>query len=125
MSGNGIVDLPSKYSVAETVKRLESSLRSKGIKVFTRIDQAAEAKAVGLSMRPTELLIFGDPRVGTPIMEKYPSIALDLPLKALAWESVDGKVSLSYNSSEYLLERHQLDSPPFKGVENLLAAATK
>jgi uncharacterized protein (DUF302 family) len=119
-----MIDLPSKYSVAETANRLESLLKSKGIKVFARIDQAAEAKAVGLSLRPTELLIFGDPRAGTPVMQKYPSIAIDLPLKALAWESVDGKVWLSYNSSEYLMERHQLDSPPFKPVENLLTAAT-
>jgi uncharacterized protein (DUF302 family) len=125
MTGNGIIDLPSKYSVAETVNRLESLLKSKGIKVFARIDQAAEAKAVGLSMRPTELLIFGDPRVGTPVMEKYPSIAIDLPLKALAWESSDGRVWLSYNSSEYLMERHQLPSPPFKAVEELFRAATQ
>jgi uncharacterized protein (DUF302 family) len=125
MTGNGIIDLPSKYSVAETGNRLESLLKSKGIKVFARIDQATEAKAVGLSMSPTELLVFGDPRVGTPLMERYPSIGIDLPLKALAWESADRRVWLSYNSPEYLMERHQLPSPPFKAVEELLSAATQ
>jgi uncharacterized protein (DUF302 family) len=76
-------------------------------------------------MRPTELLVFGDPRAGTPLMERYPSLAIDLPLKALAWESADGQVWLSYNSPQYLMERHHLDSAPFKGIEGLLAAATQ
>jgi uncharacterized protein (DUF302 family) len=76
-------------------------------------------------MRPTELLVFGDPRAGTPLMEKYPSIAIDLPLKALAWESADGQVRLSYNSPEYLMERHQLDAVPFQGLETLLGAAAR
>jgi uncharacterized protein (DUF302 family) len=125
MSANGITDLPSKYSVSETMDRLQSLLRSKKITSFVRINQAAEAKAVGLSMRPTELLLFGDPRAGTPLMEEHPSIAIDLPLKALAWESADGRVWLSYNSPEYLMERHHLDSPPLKAIESLLAAATQ
>jgi uncharacterized protein (DUF302 family) len=125
MSAKGITDLTSKYSVSDTIDRLQALLVSKGIKIFTRIDQAAEAKAVGLSLRPTELLVFGDPRVGTPLMERYPSIAIDLPLKALAWESADRRVWLSYNSSQYLMERHQLPSPPFKAVEDLLRGATQ
>jgi len=103
----------------------KSLLRSKKITTFVQINQAAEAKAVGLSMRPTELLVFGDPRAGTPLMETHPSIAIDLPFKALASESSDGRVWLSYNSPEYLVERHHLDSPPLKAIESLLAAATQ
>lgn len=125
MRADGIMDLPSKHSVADTIDRLEALLKSKGIKIFARIDQAAEAKAVGLLLRPTVLLIFGDPRAGTPLMDKYPSLALDLPLKAVAWESADGKVWLSYNTPEYFMERHHLDSPPFKAVEQLIGAAVQ
>ena len=119
------MDLPSKYSAVETIDRLEALLKSKGIKIFARIDQASEAKAVGLLLRPTVLLIFGDPRAGTPLMEKYPSLALDLPLKVLAWESAEGKVWLSYNTPEYLMDRHHLDSPPFKAVEQLIGKAVQ
>ncbi len=125
MSAKGVTDLESRYSVSETLDRLQSLLKAKGVTSFARIDQAGEANAVGLSMRPTELLVFGDPRAGTPLMEKQPSIAIDLPLKALAWESADGRVWLSYNTPEYLMERHHLESPPFKGLEALLAAATQ
>ena len=106
MSANGITDLPSKYSVAETMDRLQSLLRSKKITSFVRINQAAEAKAVGMSMRPTEILLFGDPRAGTPLMEKHPSLAIDLPLKALAWEDGSGKIWLAYNDPAWLAERH-------------------
>jgi uncharacterized protein (DUF302 family) len=125
MGAEGIMDLPSKYSVAESIDRLEALLKSKGIKIFARIDQAAEAKAVGLSLRPTVLVIFGDPRAGTPLMDKYPSLALDLPLKALAWESVEGKVWLSYTTPEYLMQRHHLETPPFKAVEQLIGKAVQ
>ena len=92
MNPNGIIDLPCRNSAADTVGRLEALLQSKGLKIFSRIDQAAEARAVGLTMPPTVLLIFGDPKAGTPLMNRYPSVALDLPLKALVWESADGKV---------------------------------
>ena len=101
-SDNGIVNKPSKYSVKDTLDRLEAVLKSKRILIFARIDQKAAAQNVGLNMRPTELLIFGDPKAGTPLINWYPSVAIDLPLKALAWESKDGKVILSYNSPEYL-----------------------
>jgi uncharacterized protein (DUF302 family) len=125
MNANGIIDLPCNCSVAETVDHLESRLKAKGIKVFSRIDQAAEARAVGLTMRPTVLLIFGDPTAGTPLMNQYPSLAMDLPLKALIWESVDGKVWLSYNSPEFLQQRHGLDAQPFGGIAQLLQTRTK
>jgi uncharacterized protein (DUF302 family) len=123
MAAHGLKSLESRYSAHETVDRLEELLRSKGIKIFARLDQAAESRAVGISMRPMELLIFGDPKTGSPLMIEYPSLAIDLPLKALAWESRDGKVYLSFNSAEYLVERHQLAGEPFKAVEVLFAHA--
>src|SRR5580704_4448877 len=113
MNTNGIIDLACDHSVVETVDRLESLLKAKGIKVFARIDQAAEAKSAGLTMRPMVLLIFGDPKTGTPLMILHPSLAIDLPLKALVWEAADGKVWLSYNSPEFLQQRHSLGAPPF------------
>ena len=121
---HGLQNLESRYSVRETIDRLEGLLRSKGIKIFARLDQAAEAQAFGISMRSMELLIFGDPKTGSPLMMKYPSLAVDLPLKALAWESEDGKVYLSFNLAEYLIERHHLAGEPFKPIEALFAQAT-
>ena len=125
MNAPGIVDLASGHSVTETADRLESLLKAKGVKIFSRIDQAAEAKSVGLSMRPTVLLIFGDPKAGTPLMSRYPSLAVDLPLKALVWESSEGKVWLSFNSPQFLKQRHGLDVLPFGPMVNLMEAATK
>lgn len=124
MSAEGEIKILSKFTVAATADRLESVLKSKGMKLFARIDQAAEARSAGLSMPETQLLIFGDPRTGTPLMVKYPSLALDLPLKALIWRSDDGKVWLSFNSPEYLKARHHLDSAPFGAVSALLESAT-
>ena len=125
MNPTGITDLASKHSVAETAEQLEALLKSKGMKIFARIDQAAEAEAVGLKMRPMVLLFFGNPKTGTPLMIQHPSLAMDLPLKALVWESADGKVWLSYNSPEFLKQRHGLDAPPFEPVGNLLQAAVQ
>ena len=123
MNTNGIIDLACNNSVAVTAGRLESLLKAKGMKIFARIDQAAEAAAVDLTLRPMILFIFGDPHSGTPLMNRYPSIAMDLPLKTLVWESADGKVWLSYNSPEFLQQRHGLDTPPFGPLGNLLQAA--
>jgi uncharacterized protein (DUF302 family) len=120
MNTNGIINLPCRNSVAETVTRLESTLTVKGLKIFAHIDQAAEANAVDLTMRPTVLLIFGDPKAGTPLMNQYPSLAMDLPLKALVWESADGKAWLSYNSPEFMQQRHGLENPPFEALGKLL-----
>lgn len=120
---NGIVSKMSPYSVAETLDHLEAALRGKGVKIFARIDQKAEAEQVGLTLRPTQLLIFGDPRSGTPLMNAHPSLALDLPLKALAWEAEDGQVWLSYNSPAYLKERHALPQEPFGPVVALMESA--
>jgi uncharacterized protein (DUF302 family) len=124
MSAEGMIDILSPHSAVETADRLERFLQTKGMKIFAKIDQAAEAKSVGLSMRPIILLLFGNPTAGTPLMEKYPTLALDLPLKALIWES-DGKVYVSYSSPEYLRDRHHLPMIPFAPVPDLLAAALR
>ena len=123
MNIEGVIDLSSAFSVSVTMDRLEARLREKRIRIFIRINQAAEAQAVGLTMPRTELLVFGDPKVGTPLMVRHPSLALDLPLKALAWEAIDGKVWLSYTAPEYLQTRHGLDFVPFKAVEGILQSA--
>ena len=107
-ANNGIVNRPSKYSVEQTVEALSNILKSKGVAVFALIDHSGEAEKVGLKMRPTKLLIFGNPKAGTPLMLASPSSAIDLPLKILIWEDNQGKVWLSYSSPEYLKERHGL-----------------
>jgi uncharacterized protein (DUF302 family) len=114
--GDDIVSKPSKYSVPETLNRLETVAKSKGIIVFARIDHSGEAEKAGLKMRPTQLLIFGNPKTGTPLMNSAPSVAIDLPLKALAWQDENGKVWLSYNSPAYLKQRHGLREELVKNI---------
>ena len=113
---NGIISKSSPYSVTETIARLEAVLQAKGIAIFIRIDQQAEAEKVGLSLRPTQLLLFGNPKAGTPLMAIEPTIALDLPLKSLAWEASDGKVWLSYNDPNYLKQRFLLSDELVKNI---------
>ncbi len=108
--GRGLVDLPSKHSVDETVEKLKGILQSKGVTLFAMIDHSGEAAKAGLKMRPTKLLIFGNPKSGTPVMLATPSSAIDLPLKILIWEDAQQKVWVTYNSPAYLQERH--DFPP-------------
>jgi uncharacterized protein (DUF302 family) len=123
---NGIVDIPSNHSVDETVERVKSILQSKGITLFALIDHSGEAEKVGMKMPATKLLIFGNPKSGTPLMLAAPSIAIDLPLKILVWQDGQGKVWLSYNSPEYLQERHGLPQhllQNFAVVETLAAKA--
>ncbi len=127
-AADGITTRPSAYSVAETVDRLEAVLRTRNITVFTKIDHAAEASKVGLTMPPTQLLIFGDPRGGTPLMLAAPMIAIDLPLKVLVWQDSAGKVSVSYNTADFLRQRYGLNDEQAKtlgAVEALVAAALK
>jgi uncharacterized protein (DUF302 family) len=124
----GIVNVPSNHSVDETVDRLKNILQSKEITLFALIDHSGEAAKVGMKMPPTKLLIFGNPKGGTPLMLATPSIALDLPLKILVSEDAQGKVWLSYNSQEYLKERHGLPSnllPNIAVIETLAAAAAE
>jgi len=124
MNAEGVIDLPSPYPVAETADRLQNLLLAKGMKIFARVDQAAEAASVGMTLRPTILLLFGNPKAGTPLMEQFPSLAIDLPLKALIWQSSD-KVYLSFISPEYLQQRHHLPTTPFAQIPELMAAALK
>jgi uncharacterized protein (DUF302 family) len=105
-AGGNVVTKPSQYSVPETIDRIEKAVTAKGMKIFARINHAGEAKNVGLDMRPTELLIFGNPKGGTALMVARPTAAIDLPMKALAWEDKAGNVWLTYNSPELLSERH-------------------
>ena len=104
----GFVSKPSNHSVDQTVDRLKSILQSKGVALFALVDHSGEAAKVGMKMPPTKLLIFGSPKAGTPLMLAAPSIAIDLPLKILVSEDAQGKVWLSYNSAEYLKDRHGL-----------------
>jgi uncharacterized protein (DUF302 family) len=110
MDNNGIVTLPSRRSVEQTVEAIQEDLRSKNIRLFTLIDHSGEAEKAGLKMPPTKLLIFGNPRAGTPLMLASPTVAIDLPLKILVWEDAAGKAWISYNSPAYLRSRHAL--PP-------------
>lgn len=107
-AGTGIIDRPSNHSVADTLEKLQAILQAKGVKVFALIDHSGEAEKAGLTMRPTKLLIFGNPKAGTPLMLAAPRSAIDLPLKLLVWEDAAGKVWISYNSLPYLGERHGL-----------------
>lgn len=105
----GMVQVQSQYDVPTTTDRLLAAIRAKGLKVIGRINHAQAAEDAGLKLRPTELVIFGNPKVGTPFMACSQSAGIDLPQKALIWEAEDGKVWLGYNKPAYILERHQLD----------------
>ena len=117
-SSRGLVHLKSPYSVFETMARLQDAIRSKGIPILARIDHSGDALRAGLQMNPAQLLIFGNARAGTPLMVASPTIAIDLPLKALVWQDADGAVWLTYNSPEYLLQRHSL---PLDLAQNIAA----
>jgi uncharacterized protein (DUF302 family) len=120
----GIVNKATDYSVEETVNALQSLLAAKGVKLFVVVDHSSEAATVGLHMKPTKLLIFGNPQAGTPLMLAAPSTAIDLPLKILVWEDGGGKVWMSYNSPEYLQKRHGFPDellPNIAVVESLAA----
>jgi uncharacterized protein (DUF302 family)/uncharacterized membrane protein YidH (DUF202 family) len=118
-SDTGIVSVPSNHSVDQTVENLKAILLAKGVKLFALVDHSGEAEKAGIQMRPTKLLIFGNPKAGTPLMLASPSIAIDLPLKILVWEDRDGKVWISYNSPAYLQARH---SVPQELVQNIAVA---
>jgi uncharacterized protein (DUF302 family) len=102
----GLVTLPSAYGVEETLRRLEALLAERGVHVFARVDHAAGAAKVGLPLRPTQVLLFGNPAAGTPLMQSRQTVGIDLPLKALAWEDEAGRTWLSYNRPDYLAQRH-------------------
>ena len=120
-SGQGIISKPSKYSVPETLHRLETILTAKGIKVFALVDHSGEAEKAGLKMPPTQLLIFGNPKGGTPVMLAAPAAAIDLPWKALAWQDARGQVWLSYNDAAYIQRRFGLSDDVMKPLAGLAA----
>jgi uncharacterized protein (DUF302 family) len=107
-AAHGIITIRSQHSVAVTVQRLKALLEERGIIVFAHIDFSADAARAGLTMRPEQLLIFGNPKGGTPLMQAAPSAGLDLPFKALVWEDSDGHAWIAYNDPQYLLQRHGL-----------------
>jgi uncharacterized protein (DUF302 family) len=128
MTDNGLITIASAFSVAETIDRLAAAVVSRGLAVFARIDHAAGAAEMGMPLRPTQLLIFGNPKGGTPLMQERQSAGIDLPLKALAWEDAGGKVWLSYNDAAWIAQRHGLGAPSEQAVNAMaagIAALTK
>jgi len=109
IADNGMIDVKSNHNVKTTADRLVSALKEKGMTVFTRIDHSAGAQGVGKTLRPTEVVIFGNPKVGTPLMNCQQSVAIDLPQKALIWEDDKSQTWLSYNKPEYLASRHTIE----------------
>jgi len=106
---SGITRIASAHSVAQTMERLESLLKERGVMIFARIDFSGDAARAGLSLRPEQMLIFGNPKAGTPLMQSAPAAGLDLPLKALVWEDAEGRTQIAYNDPQYIVRRHGLD----------------
>jgi len=122
MSANGLITVSSAFGPDETMKRLEAEVLAKGMMVFARVDHAAGAAGAGLQLRPTDLLIFGAAKGGTPLMQAAQTIGIDLPLKALVWQDEAGKTFLSYNDPAYLTHRHGL-ADQAKSVVNAMTGA--
>jgi uncharacterized protein (DUF302 family) len=127
VSADGLIRTNSSHSVKDTIDRLESAATAAGLHVFARVDHAAGAAQVGLELRDTLLLIFGNPRGGTPLMLDNQTAGIDLPVKALAWEDADGQVRLAYNDPAWIAERHRLGPEAAAAVQamsNALAGLT-
>jgi uncharacterized protein (DUF302 family) len=122
---DGLITLESAYSAAETMDRLAATVTKAGLDVFARVDHAAGAEQVGMPLRPTQLLIFGQARGGTPLMQENQTAGIDLPLKALAWTDADGKTWLSYNDPEWIAQRHGLGEPSAQAVQAMRGALAK
>jgi uncharacterized protein (DUF302 family) len=122
---NGIISKPTSRTVDETVEKLKALLQTKGVKLFAVIDHSGEAEAIGIKMPPTRLLIFGNPKGGTPLMLAAPRVAIDLPLKLLIWEDAQGSRWISYNSPQYLKQRHTLPDDLLKNIAVIEALATE
>ena len=122
MTDNGLISLPSRYSALETMDRLLAALNKRQLTLFARIDHAAGAAAVGLSLRPTEAVVFGNPRGGTALMADRQTAGIDLPLRALVWEDADNKVWLSYNDPQWIAQRHGLGAASAGAVEAMVKA---
>jgi len=122
LAADGIVAVKSGLAVKETIDRLEATVREKGMTVFVRIDHAAGAAKIGKELRPTELIIFGNPQGGTPLMQCAQSVGIDLPMKALAWQDAAGQVWLGYNDPAYLAKRHELGSNCVAAIDGVAKA---
>jgi uncharacterized protein (DUF302 family) len=122
---SGIISKPTSRTVDETVEKLKALLQTKGVKLFAVIDHSGEAEAIGIKMPPTRLLIFGNPKGGTPLMLAAPRVAIDLPLKLLIWEDAQGSRWISYNSPQYLKQRHTLPDDLLKNIAVIEALATE
>ena len=125
MQNNGLTRVASPRSVEETIERLQSVLKERNLQLFALIDHSGEAEKAGLKMRPTKLLIFGSPKGGTPVMVAAPTIAIDLPLKALVSEDEGGKVWVTYNTPEYLQQRHNVPGDLVKNISGVGALVAK
>ena len=121
MNSNGLITVASRFSVGETLDRLTAAIISAGMLVFARINHAGNAEEVGLELRPTELLIFGHPKGGTPLMQDKQTAGIDLPVKALAWEDEEGRVWLTYNEAAWLATRHALGASSKNAIEAIEA----
>ena len=121
MGSNGLITVASRFDVGETLDRLTAAITAAGLLVFARIDHAKNAGVVGLELRPTELLIFGNPKGGTPLMQDKQTAGIDLPVKALAWEDEHGKVWLTYNQAAWLAARHGLGATSETAVDAIEA----
>ena len=124
-SDNGITTIPGHQSVDQTVQKAEGILNAMGVKLFAVVDHSGEAEKAGMQMRPTKLLIFGNPKAGTPLMIASPSVAIDLPLKILVWEDAGGQVWISYNAPGYLQARHGLPAELLKNIAVVEMLAAK
>jgi len=122
---NGIINRPSNHSVDQTVEKLKGILQAKSVMLFALVDHSGEAEKAGMKMPPTKLLIFGNPKAGTPLMLAAPSIAIDPPLKILVWEDGQGKVWVSYNSPAYLQQRHGLPQQLLQNIAVVEMLAAK
>ena len=122
MAADGLTSMRSSHGPTDTMNRLEAEVKAKGMTVFARIDHAAGAAEVGLSLRPTELLIFGNAKAGTPLMQSTQTIGIDLPLKALVWRDASGDTWLSYNDPSWLAKRHGLGHEVEAPVNAMTAA---
>ena len=126
LRGNGrLIDIPSDHSVDETVEKLKRILQERGLTLFAFIDHSGEAAKAGMQLRPTKLLIFGNPKAGTPVMLAVQRSAIDLPLKILVWEDGQGRVWVSYSSPAYLLERHNLPGDLLQNIAAIESVAKK
>jgi uncharacterized protein (DUF302 family) len=122
---NGLIHIRSPHSVSETVQRIESILRAKNLAIFALIDHSGEAAKVGLTLRPTQLIIFGSPKAGTQLMIASPTLAIDLPLKALVWQDAEEKVWITYNDPVYLQHRHNISDELLKNISGVGAVLEK